>query len=104
MHGLSLADLVDADGRGAPQPAFIPALAQLVQQVVTQLRQGWNESGLWGPSAIGIDQIGEAEAVQDALRSRLAQIERMARLAAGSLSADEQDSLDAFCAALVMDD
>lgn len=78
--------------------------AQLCHHLLHKLRQGWNESGLWGPSAIGIDQIGEAEAVQDALRSRLAQIERMARLAAGSLSADEQDSLDAFCAALVMDD
>ncbi|MFN3913925.1 MAG: HD-GYP domain-containing protein [Aquabacterium sp.] len=78
--------------------------AQLCHHLLHKLRQGWNESGLWGPSAIGIDQIGEAEAVQDALRARLAQIERMARLTAGSLSADEQDSLDAFCAALVMDD
>lgn len=78
--------------------------AQLCHHLLHKLRQGWNESGLWVPSAIGADQIGEAEAVQDALRARLAQIERMARLAAGSLSADEQESLDAFCVALVMDD
>ena len=78
--------------------------AALCQHLLHKLRQGWNESGLWGPGAMMIDQIGEAEAVQDALRARLITIERMARLAAGELSDVEQDSLDAFCAALVLSD
>ncbi|MBU0915014.1 MAG: HD domain-containing protein [Gammaproteobacteria bacterium] len=75
--------------------------ADLCRHLLHKLRQGWNESGLWSPNAIGIDQIAEAEAVLDALGHRLATIERMARLAAGDLSGEEQDSLDGFCASLV---
>lgn len=75
--------------------------AELCRHLLHKLRQGWNESGLWSPNAIGIDQIAEAEAVLDALGHRLATIERMARLTAGELSGEEQDSLDGFCASLV---
>lgn len=79
--------------------------ASLSRHLLHKLRQGWNESGLWGPGALGIDQIAEAEAVQDALRQRLLTIERMARLAAGELSSgEEQDALDGFCASLVPDE
>lgn len=79
--------------------------ASLSRHLLHKLRQGWNESGLWGPGALGIDQIAEAEAVQDALRQRLLTIERMARLAAGELSSgEEQDALDGFCASLVPED
>ncbi|MEY4765556.1 MAG: hypothetical protein RI907_2229 [Pseudomonadota bacterium] len=72
-----------------------------------KLRAGWNESGLWSPAAFGNGAIGEdrlvaeAEAVQDALRNRLASIERVARLNAGHLGTDEQASLDRFCRTLV---
>ena len=74
--------------------------AELCRHLLHKLRQGWNESGLWSPNAIGIDQIAEAEAVLS-LGHRLATIERMARLTAGELSGEEQDSLDGFCASLV---
>ena len=68
-----------------------------------KLRTGWNESGLWGPSATSSDEqvIAEAEAVQAALRARLEGIERVARLNAGALTEDEQATLDRFCESLV---
>jgi hypothetical protein len=74
--------------------------ADLTTHLLHKLRAGWNESGLWGPSAIGEGALAEAEAVQDALRARLKGIERVARLSAGPLSADEQATLDRFCASL----
>jgi len=77
--------------------------SELCRHLLHKLRQGWNESGLWSPHAIGIEQIAEAEAVFDALGQRLATIERMARLTAGELSGEEQDSLDGFCASLVLE-
>jgi hypothetical protein len=73
----------------------------LTLYLLHKLRQGWNESGLWSPGAIGAEQMAEAEAVQDALRARLGAIERAARLAAGDLpSAEEEDRLDLICASL----
>lgn len=78
--------------------------AELCMHLLHKLRQGWNESGLWSPHAIGLEQVAEAEAVFDALGQRLAAIERMARLTAGELSGEEQDSLDGFCASLVLED
>jgi len=41
--------------------------------------------------------------VQDALRARLHTIERMARLSAGELSADDEDVLDQLCHSLTAD-
>lgn len=83
--------------------ASLSRAAELCRHLLHKLRQGWNESGLWGPGAIGIDQVGEAEAALDALARRLGLIERVVRLSAGELSGAEQDSLDGFCAALVDD-
>jgi HD-GYP domain-containing protein (c-di-GMP phosphodiesterase class II) len=74
--------------------------ADITGHLLHKLRAGWNESGLWGPSAIGDKEVAEAEAVQDALRARLLAIERVARLNAGPLSADEQATLDRLCASL----
>ncbi len=71
--------------------------------LLRKLRQGWNESGLWSPSAIDIDQVAEAEAVQDALRTRLHTIERMARLSAGELSTDDAELLDQLCHSVTAD-
>lgn len=81
--------------------AGLQRAADLSRHLLHKLRQGWNESGLWGPGAIGVDQIAEAEAVQDALSRRLGHIERAARLAAGELSGEELDALDGFCVALL---
>lgn len=77
--------------------------ADLSRYLLHKLRGGWNESGLWRADAIGAEQAAEAEAVQDALRMRLQTIERMARLAAGNLSADASEQLDQLCASLVPD-
>lgn len=78
--------------------------AELTLYLLHKLRQGWNESGLWSPGAIGEEQVAEAEAVQDALRARLAGIERAARLTAGShLTAEDEDRLDLMCACLTDD-
>lgn len=82
-----------------PSPA-LQRTADLVLHLLHKLRQGWNESGLWSPQAIGIEQIAEAEAVQDALSHRMLAIERAARLTAGALDASEQDSLDQICLGL----
>lgn len=85
-----------------PSPGLQRA-ADLSRYLLHKLRQGWNESGLWSPNAIGVDQIAEAEAVQDALRTRLHTIERMARLSAGELSTDDEDVLDQLCRSLTAD-
>ena len=48
-HGLGLGDLVCADGGGAPQSAFVPAMAQLVQQVAAEVRGALQaDAGLGG--------------------------------------------------------
>lgn len=75
--------------------------AELTRHLLHKLRGGWNESGLWGPGAIGAEEVAEAEAVKDALRGRLFAIERVARLSAGELKAEEQDCLDTLCTSLV---
>jgi len=74
--------------------------ADLTRHLLHKLRGGWNESGLWRADAIGAEQMAEAEAVQDALQSRLKTIERMARLSAGELQAEASDQLDQLCASL----
>lgn len=76
--------------------------ASLTRFLVHKLRSGWNESGLWA-SQVGAEEAAEAEAVQDALRARLQEIERVARLTAGTLEPDEADALDLMCAGLVED-
>ncbi len=83
--------------------AGLQRAADLSRHLLRKLRQGWNESGLWSPSGIGVDLVGEAEAVQDALRARLHNVERMARLSAGALSADDEDVLDQLCLSLTAD-
>lgn len=85
-----------------PSPGLQRA-ADLSAYLLHKLRQGWNESGLWSPGAIGDDQVAEAEAVQDALRQRLHAIERMARLSAGELSPDDEEVLDQLCHSLTAD-
>ena len=94
----ALAPTLDHDG--------LERAAALARHLLQKLRSGWNESGLWSPSAIGVEQAAEAEAVQDALRARLWTIERAARLAAGSIGDGDEDhaeQLDRLCASLTED-
>lgn len=72
----------------------------LAHYLLHKLRGGWNESGLWSPGTIGAEQAAEAEAAQDALRARLLEIERVARLAAGPLSPEDAETLNLMCEGL----
>lgn len=86
----------------ADPSADLQRAADLTLYLLHKLRQGWNESGLWSPLSIGPEQAAEAEAVQDALRTRLGAIERAARLSAGTeLTAEEEELLGKMCASLV---
>lgn len=67
------------------------------RHLLGKLRHGWNESGLWHPGSFGEEQAAELEAVEDALVARLRFIERVVRLTAGDLPAEEADQLDALC-------
>jgi hypothetical protein len=74
---------------------------ELARHLLSKLRGGWNESGLWCLAAIGTEQAAEAEAVQAALVARLHGIERAARLSAGPLLPQEDDeALGAWCQSL----
>jgi len=80
--------------------AGLQRAADLSLYLLHKLRLGWNESGLWSPEAIGTVEAAEVEAVQVALRARLKEIERAARLAAGPLADDDEDRLNQLCAGL----
>lgn len=90
---------LDAVMAGSDSDALLKAGA-LARFLLHRLRGGWNESGLWGPGAIGAEQAAEAEAVQDALRARLQAIDRAARLSAGALPPDDAEQLDQMLAGL----
>lgn len=94
--------MIHIDGTLPPSPSEgLQRAADLTRHLLHKLRQGWNESGLWSPGAIGHEEVAEAEAVQDALRARLREIERVARLAAGALSPEEEDVLAQLCRGLL---
>ncbi len=80
--------------------AGLQRAADLSLYLLHKLRLGWNESGLWSPEAIGTVEAAEVEAVQGALRTRLKEIERAARLVAGTLTDDDEDRLNQLCAGL----
>jgi len=86
-----------------PDPCGEPLrqTAELVLALVQRLREGWNESGLWSLDAIGADHLAEAEAVQDALRARLLEIGRVARLSAVQVTEVDRSCVDRICEILV---
>jgi hypothetical protein len=90
---------VDAVMPASPSEGLQQA-AGLSRYLLHKLRSGWNESGLWNPDSIGVEQAAEAEAVQDALRGRLFAIERAARLCAGNLPPEDADRLNLLCSSL----
>jgi len=75
--------------------------ADLVLALVERLREGWNESGLWSIETIDSENLAEAEAVQDALRARLLEIGRVARLSASAASADDRECVERICEILI---
>jgi HD domain len=93
--------MVHVEGALPGEPsAGLQRAADLTLYLLHKLRQGWNESGLWSPEAIGVVEAAEVEAVQVALRARLQEIERAARLVAGPLSDEDEDRLNLMCAGL----
>jgi len=75
---------------------------EMARHLLTKLRSGWHESGLWQPQAIGLDQVAEAEAVQAALMMRLRAIERATRLSLGPFTPPEDEqALGDWCQKLV---
>ena len=85
----------------AQLPALKSALA-LSQFLISRLRAGWNESGMWNPGALLSADAAEVEAVEDELYFRLRGVQRAALLLAGQLPADEAGTLNRFCDTLAM--
>ena len=85
----------------ATLPALQGALG-LATFLLTRLRTGWNESGLWNPQALISADAAEVEALEDELYFRLRGVQRAALLLAGQLPAPEAASLGELCDSLAM--
>ena len=85
----------------AQLPALKSALV-LSQFLIGRLRTGWNESGMWNPSALLSADAAEVEAVEDELYFRLRAVQRAALLLAGQLPPAEAATLTGFCDSLAM--
>jgi len=85
----------------ATLPALQGALG-LATFLLTRLRTGWNESGLWNPEALVSADAAEVEALEDELYFRLRGVQRATLLLAGQLPAPEAASLGELCESLAM--
>jgi HD domain len=85
-----------------PSSEQLRQAGEMARHLLTKLRSGWHESGLWQPQAIGHEQVAEAEAVQAALMMRLRAIERATRLSLGPFTPPEDEqALGEWCRKLV---
>ncbi|MCF8192147.1 MAG: HD domain-containing protein [Burkholderiales bacterium] len=86
-----------------PTPCSEPLrqTVDLVLGLVQRLREGWNESGLWSVETLDGEHLAEAEAVQDALRARLLEIGRVARLAMTAGADDDRACVERLCDILI---
>jgi hypothetical protein len=75
----------------------------LAQFLISRLRAGWNESGLWSAAGTlsGAD-AAEVEALEDELYFRLRGVQRATLRAAGKLPPPESTELAALCDSLAM--
>ena len=85
----------------ATLPALQGALG-LATFLLTRLRIGWNESGLWNPEALASADAAEVEALEDELYFRLRGVQRATLLLAGQLPAQEAAALNDLCDSLAM--
>jgi len=85
----------------ATLPALQSALG-LSKFLLTRLRAGWNESGLWNPQALVSADAAEVEALEDELYFRLRGVQRATLLLAGTLPAQEAAALAELCDSLAM--
>ncbi len=75
---------------------------KLAEFLLGRLRTGWNESGLWNPSALLSADATEVEALEDELYFRLRGVQRAALLRAGTLQAPQAQQLQDLCDSLAM--
>jgi hypothetical protein len=75
---------------------------ELAQFLISRLRHGWNESGLWSVDSLAAIDAAEVEALEDELYFRLRGVQRATLLAAGKLPPEEAAVLDEVCGALAM--
>jgi hypothetical protein len=75
---------------------------ELAQFLISRLRAGWNESGLWSVESLASADAAEVEALEDELYFRLRGVQRAATLAAGKLPPEEAAVLDEVCGSLAM--
>lgn len=99
--------LLQAEGGVAAQLAKAEQLAhrgalELAAFLLGRLRTGWNESGLWNPSAMASADAAEVEAMEDELYFRLRGIQRATLLRAGPLPAEEAAALGALFESFAM--
>jgi hypothetical protein len=85
----------------APQPPLKGAV-ELAAYLLSRLRAGWNESGMWNPDALSAADAAEVEALEDELYRRLRGIQRAALLRAGTLPPAEAKLLSELCDSLAM--
>jgi hypothetical protein len=87
--------------KSAPQPPLKGA-AELSAFLLSRLRAGWNESGMWNPGALTHADAGEVEALEDELYRCLRGVQRAALLRAGTLLPAEAAQLAVLCDSLAM--
>ena len=75
---------------------------ELARFLISRLRAGWNESGMWNPEAMASADAAEVEALEDELYFRLRGVQRATLLAAGKLPPEEAAVLDEVCGSLAM--
>jgi len=99
---LSAAELdVDALAAQPGRPGTRKAL-ELPRYLLSRLRAGWNESGLWSASAMTSGDPAEIEALEDEIYFRLRAVQRATLLNAGQLPAAEKAQLAELCESLSM--
>jgi hypothetical protein len=75
---------------------------RLAHYLLTRLRTGWNESGLWNPQALVNADAAEVEALEDEIYFRLRAVQRATLLLAGPLPEAESAALNELCDSLAM--
>ena len=82
--------------------AGMKAALDLGTFLVSRVRKGWNESGLWHAGAAEGSDAGEVEAMEDELYFRLRGVQRAVLTRLGGLPVDEVAKLRTLCESLPM--
>lgn len=98
---LAAAEQQVAAAAASASPA-LQAACDTAAFLVSRLRAGWNESGLWHEQAAAGADAGEVEAMEDELYFRLRGVQRAVLMRAAALPDAEAQALRALCEALPM--